>query len=136
VISAGPVSGFAIFRQRGQDGRDAEGTAPVESSRTSSLILPFDNTAGFVTGVALVNLATEAVILSATIRDDTGAQSDLQAVALPAMGHTSFAVPERFSVTGGKRGTIEFRNTAGGTVTGLGLRFSASSFTSIPIIVR
>lgn len=136
VISSGPVSGYAIFRQRGQDGRDAEGTAPVESSRTSSLILPFDNTAGFVTGVALVNLANEAVILNATIRDDNGVQSGLQAVALPAMGHTSFAVPDRFSITGSRRGTIEFRNTAGGAVTGLGLRFSASSFTSIPIIVR
>jgi hypothetical protein len=136
VISSGPVSGYAIFRQRSQDGRDAEGTAPVESSRTSSLILPFDNTAGFVTGVALVNLTTEAVILNATIRDDSGAQSGLQAVALPAMGHTSFAVPDRFSITANRRGTIEFRNTAGGAVTGLGLRFSASSFTSIPIIVR
>ena len=55
VISSGPVSGFAIFRSRGQDGRDAEGTAPLESSSTSSLVLPFDNTAGFATGVALIN---------------------------------------------------------------------------------
>jgi hypothetical protein len=136
VISSGPVSGYAIFRQRGQDGREAEGTAPVESNRTSSLILPFDNTTGFVTGAALVNLSTEAVILNATIRDDTGAQSGLQAVALPALGHTSFALPDRFSITGSRRGTIEFRNTAGGAITGLGLRFSASSFTSIPVIVR
>jgi hypothetical protein len=136
VISSGPVSGYAIFRQRGQDGRDAEGTAPVESGRTSGLILPFDNTGGFVSGAALVNLTNEPVIVNATIRDDNGAQSGLQAVALPAMGHTSFAVPERFSVTGSKRGTIEFRNTAGGAITGLGLRFSGSSFTSIPVIVR
>jgi len=137
VISSGPVSGFAIFRQRGQDGRDAEGTAPLESSRASSLVLPFDNTAGFATGVALVNSATEAVIINATIRDDNGAQIGLQAVALPAMGHTSFAVADRFSVTNSRRGIIELQNTAGGAITGLGLRFSPfGSFTSVPIIVR
>jgi hypothetical protein len=137
VTSSGPVSGSAIFRQRGQDGRDSEGTSPLESSRSSSLVLPFDNTAGFVTGAALVNLTAEAVIINATIRDDNGTQIGLQAVALPAMGHTSFAVADRFSMTSGRRGIIEFQNTAGGAITGLGLRFSAfGSFTSIPVIVR
>jgi hypothetical protein len=137
VTSSAPVSGFAIFRQRGQDGRDSEGTAPVDANKTSSLLLPFDNTAGFVTGAALVNLTTDAVIVNATIRDDNGAQIGLQAVALPALGHTSFAVVDRFSVTSGRRGIIELKNTAGGAITGLGLRFSSfGSFTSVPIVVR
>jgi hypothetical protein len=137
VLSAGPVEGFAIFRYRGQDGRDSEGTAPLETSRSPGLTLPFDNTAGFATGVALVNLTAEAVIVNATIRDDVGAQIGLQAVALPAMGHSSFSVADRFSMTGGRRGIIEFRNSAGGAVTGLGLRFSPiGSFTSVPVIVR
>jgi hypothetical protein len=137
VISSGPVAGFAIFRQRGSDGRDSEGTAPVESDSAASLLLPFDNTAGFVTGVALVNPTNDAVIVTATIRDDAGVQIGLQAVALPAMGHTSFAVGDRFSVTSGRRGIIEFSNTAGGTVKGLGLRFSPfGSFTSIVTTAR
>lgn len=137
VTSSGPVSGFAIFRQRGQDGRDAEGTAPLEGSRSSSLVLPFDGTSGFATGVALVNSTSQAVIVNATIRDDNGAQIGLQAVSLPAMGHTSFAVADRFSMTSGRRGIIEFQNQAGGAITGLGLRFSPfGSFTSVPIIVR
>lgn len=137
VTSSGPISGFAIFRSRGQDGKDAEGTAPLESGRTSSLVLPFDNTTGFATGVALVNSTTEAVIINATIRDDNGAQLSLQAVALPAMGHTSFSVVDRFSATSGRRGIIEFENTAGGAITGLGLRFSPfGSFTSVPVLLR
>jgi hypothetical protein len=138
VISAGPVTGFAIFRQRGPDGRDAEGTSPLESGGDASgLLLPFDNTAGFATGVALVNPTGDAVIVTATIRDDNGAQTGLQAVALPAMGHTSFVVGDRFSVTSGRRGVIEFSNTAGGVVKGLGLRFSPfGSFTSIPATAR
>jgi hypothetical protein len=137
IISSGPVAGFAIFRQRSVDGRDAEGTAPLETNRSSRLVLPFDNSAGFVTGVALVNLSAEAVIINATIRDDNGAQIDLQAVALPPMGHTSFSVADRFSITRGRRGIIDFQNTGGGAVAGLGLRFSPlGSFTSIPIALR
>jgi hypothetical protein len=68
VTSSGPLAGFAIFRQRGPDGRDSEGTAPVESSRASSLVLPFDNTGGFSTGVALVNVTTDAVVIKSTRR--------------------------------------------------------------------
>ena len=137
VISSGPVAGFAIFRQRGPDGRDAEGTSPLESGSAASLLLPYDNTLGFATGVALVNGTNNAVIVTATIRDDSGAQTDLQAVALPAMGHTSLVVADRFSMTSGRRGVIEFSNTAGGAITGLGLRFSPSgSFTSVPVTFR
>ncbi len=137
VVSAGPVSGFAIFRQRGLDGRDSEGTAPLESSKTSSLILPFDNTTGFATGVALVNPTAQATIISATIRDDNGAQIGLEAVSLPAMGHVSFAVADRFSVTSNRRGIIVFESTGGGAVAGLGLRFSPfGTFTSVPVTVQ
>ena len=87
---------------------------------------------GLRRGGAVITSTAEAVIINATIRDDNGAQIGLQAVALPAMGHTSFAVADRFSVTGGRRGIIEFQNTAGGSIAGLGLRFSPfGSFTSI-----
>ena len=135
VRSSGPVGGFAIFRRRDQGGRDSEGTTPLESSTSSSLLLPFDNTSGFSTGAALVNLTGDAVIISARIRDAGGAQVGLQAVALSPYGHSSFDVADRFSATRGRRGTIEFQNSAGGPVTGLGLRFSPSgSFTSVPIV--
>jgi hypothetical protein len=137
VVSSGPIAGFAIFRSRGQDGRDSEGTATLESGGSSSLILPYDNTSGFSTGVALVNRTNEAVIVNAIIRDDSGVQIDLQAVALRAMGHSSFTVVDRFPVSSGRRGVIEFQNIAGGAINGLGLRFSPfASFTSLPVAVR
>ena len=137
VLSSAPVFGFSIFRQRGQDGRDAEGTAPLQSITSSSLVLPFDNTAGFATGVALVNLTTDPVIVNAVIRDDNGTQIDLQAVALSTKAHSSFFLADRFSITSGRRGTIEFQNTAGGAVAGIGLRFNPfGSFTSVPTFIR
>jgi hypothetical protein len=137
VLSSAPVSGFSIFRQRGQDGRDSEGTASLQSTTSSSLVLPFDNTAGFATGVALVNLMTDPVIVNAVIRDDNGTQIGLQAVVLSGKAHSSFFLADRFFVTSGRRGTIEFQNTAGGAVAGIGLRFNPfGSFTSVPIMIR
>jgi hypothetical protein len=137
VLSSAPVSGFSIFRQRGQDGRDSEGTASLQSITSSDLVLPFDNTAGFATGVALVNLMTDPAIVTAVIRDDNGTQMGLQAVVLSGKAHSSFFLADRFSITSGRRGTIEFQNTAGGAVAGIGLRFNPSgSFTSVPTIIR
>lgn len=109
VNSSQPVAGFAIFRQRSRDGRDAEGTAALETTRGSRLLLPFDNSAGFATAVAIVNLTGDAATINATIRDDNGAQIDSQPFALTGMGHTSFAIGERFPITNGRRGSIEFQ---------------------------
>src|SRR5262249_23692608 len=47
VLSSGPVSGFGVFRQRSANGRDSEGTSPLETRSSSNLVLPYDNTAGF-----------------------------------------------------------------------------------------
>jgi hypothetical protein len=137
VLSSAPVSGFSIFRLRGQDGRDSEGTASLGSIPSSDLVLPFDNTAGFATGVALVNLTTDTAIVNAVIRDDNGTQIGLQPVLLLGKAHSSFFLADRFSITSGRRGTIEFQNTAGGAVAGIGLRFNPSgSFTSVPTMIR
>src|SRR5262249_49773100 len=124
VTSSTPLSGFTIFRQRTAAG-DSEGTAPLDYSSTSTLVLPFDNTGGFLTGLALVNSTNSAAIINATILDDTGAQIGLEAVSLPALGHTALFLSQGFSETTGKRGMVQFQNTGGGAITAVGLRFSS-----------
>jgi len=101
-------------------------------------VVPFDDTAGYTTGIALVNWSSQPAIIGATIRDEGGSQIDLQAVTLPAMGHTSFNIPDRFPAAAGRRGVIELQNTAGrAVVTGVGLRFSPNgTFTSVPVVFR
>ncbi len=72
VVRFGAFAGFAIFRQRGQDGRDSEGTAPLEVTSPPGLLLPFDNSEGFATGIALVNPGADRLPLVALVRDETG----------------------------------------------------------------
>jgi hypothetical protein len=138
VLSSGPLEGSAIFGARGANS-ESEGTAPLDISNASDVILPYDETPGFTTGAAFVNLSPSAsASITVTVRDDSGtqlAQSNLP--PLPANGHTSFAVGTQFPSTVGKRGTIELQDNTGGGIAGLGLRFNVfGSFTSVPLIVK
>ncbi|MEO8593209.1 MAG: hypothetical protein ABI759_07805 [Candidatus Solibacter sp.] len=135
VASLGFFAGFAIFRQRGPDGRDSEGTAPLESTGLSGLILPFDNSDGFSTGIAIVNAAEARASLVAVVRDENGIVLGQYGVPMIARGHSAFVVGERLPASIGRRGSIEFQQSGNGTVSGLGLRFSATgSFTSVPAV--
>src|SRR5579862_6321505 len=139
VLSSGPVEGSAIFGASSATG-SSEGTAPLDTSAAYDLILPFDETAGFTTGAAFVNLSnTTAASITVTVRDDSGTELGTPTILpdLPANGHTSFAVGTQFPAAVGKRGTIELLDTSGGGIAGLGLRFNVfGSFTSTPIIVK
>jgi len=52
---------------------------------------------------------------------------------LPANGHTSFVLTDRFAVAANRRGTIEFDTPSGGQISALGLRFTENGFTTIPV---
>ncbi|HEX3879185.1 MAG TPA: hypothetical protein VHW24_19510, partial [Bryobacteraceae bacterium] len=131
VLSSGPLGGFAIFRQTPQSGSPSEGTAPLQSQSLTTLTLPFDDSAGFITGVALTNLATVTANVTATVWDDAGNQTLIQNFTIAGSGHTSFALPAQIPITANKRGIVQFQSSGG--LAGLGLRFSPfGTFTSVP----
>ena len=143
VLSNGALSGFAVFRYAGA----SEAAVPLQSQIDTSISLPFDNTGGYSTGVAIVNLSGSPANLTAVVWDENGNQLVVQSVALTKTdsagnGHDSFMLPDRLPVTAGKRGIVQFQGNPGspfasaGAVTGLGLRAGPDGlFTSIPTIV-
>lgn len=54
--------------------------------------VPYDNTANFQTGVALANLTSSPVTVTASIWDQSGSQIDMQSFTLLANGHIAFNV--------------------------------------------
>jgi virginiamycin B lyase len=135
VASSAPVGGFAIFRQTGSNGVVSEGTVPLQTQFQSKMVLPFDNTGGFVTGVALTNLAPATATINATILDQNGAQLGVQSIVVAGSGHTSLVLPSQLPASAGAQGVVVFQNPAG-PMTGIGLRFSpANTFTSVPTIL-
>jgi len=137
VLSTGPVNGFAIFRTHCPTCTSSEGTVALQSQFQSALIVPYDNTSNYVTGVALANLSTAQASLTATIWDTNGALLGAPTITLAGSGHTSFVMPTGLPLTTGKSGTVLFQNPSGGALDGIGLRFSPDgTFTSVPTILQ
>ncbi len=138
VFTTGGVGSFAIFSQTLPNGVVAEGTSSSGGQFPNSLVLPYDNTNGFVTTAGLVNLSTFPSTITATIWDQNGNQLGTQTLSIATLAHMAFAVPTLFPVTAGKRGSVVFAssNTDIG-LAGLGLSFSpltGGSFTSVPLL--
>jgi len=134
VLSSGPVGGFAIFRTSSSNSPVSEGTVPLQSQAVSAITIPYDNTGGFATGVALTNLSTSSAVLTATSWDLSGNQLGTQSIPVAASGHTSFVVSTQFPETAGVGGVLVFQSSGVG-IAGLGLRFSPfGTFTSVPTL--
>jgi len=135
VGSTGSLGGYAIFPQTPQSGSPSEGTVPLQAVTPSTITQPYDNTSGFVMGVALANLATTSSNITATIWDDGGNQLGTQSITVAGSGHTSFVLPTQLPLTAGRRGIVRFQSGATGGLAGIGLRFSPfGTFTSVPTI--
>ena len=133
VLSTGPIGGFAIFRQTPSTSQASEGTVSLLTQFPGTVTLPYDDTAGFIMGVALANLSSVTADVTATMWDDAGNQLGTQTFTIAGNGHTSFVLPSQIPITAGKRGVVQFQTSNG--LTGLGLRFSPfGTFTSVPTI--
>jgi hypothetical protein len=132
------IVGSATFRYRLAEGQETEAVVPMETRTPYSFVLPYDNTAGFVAGIAVANDSdTEPAQMAITIRDAAGKELLSDTMTLPVRGHQYFALTTRYPSLAGVRGSVEFRERNGGKIAVLGLRFNpAGPFTSIPAETR
>jgi hypothetical protein len=136
LSAAGNINAYELLRYA-PSGQEA--TVAMENRNASSYVVAFDNTSlvnTLGTGVGLANLSTQAANIAFIIRDDAGAQIGNGSISLGALGHTAFTLSVQYSVTAGKRGTIEFFTPARGQISVMALRSNGSAFTPIPVIAR
>jgi hypothetical protein len=135
VLSSAPLSGFAIFRTASSNSPTSEGTVPLQTQFPTSIVLPYDNTAGSSTGVALANLSTNSATVTATVWDQNGVLLGTQLLTIPASGHLAFSSIDKLPMTGNKQGIVQFQSSAG-ALSAVGLRFcAAGTFTSVPSVL-
>lgn len=124
------IEAYAIFTQRVQ-GKMQDGTATAVTP-TGRLLVPFDNTTGLVTAMAIVNPGESAASISVNLRTASGTISKSAAIDLPARGHIAVVMPTLFPEIAGTRGLAEFYAPSG-TIAFLALRFSdRGAFASAP----
>ena len=138
LTTTGNVSGFVIFRYN-PSGQEA--VVPLESRNASAYILAFDNTAGIATGVAINSVATQAVNIPVTVRNEAGTQIATDLIPLAVNGHLAFTlVSDKYPGTANIRGTIEFgKPTANALIGALGIRIppaAAHTFTTLPALAK
>ena len=118
------VSAYAIFTLRSPGHSDQDGTSPATAASSRALI-PYDNTGGHVTSVALVNPTSNSETITVGIQPTTGSSLQPTPIVLPAQGHMAFTMPQQFSTTGGQSGLVEF-NATNGSIAGLALRSNST----------
>jgi hypothetical protein len=128
--AAAGVTGYAIFTANGQDG-----TAPAASA-AGRILVPFDNTSGLVTAVAVANPNAAAETIQVNIKTSDGATSTGALPQMPAKGHNAFVLKDLFPATASRRGLAEFY-VASGSFSIIALRFNpTTAFTSAPVYAQ
>jgi hypothetical protein len=123
----GAVAVYAIFTQR--VGQAQSGTAPGVAAATRVLI-PFDNTNGSVTAVAVVNPSINNENITVGVRTPV-ASSQPTGFSLSPQGHMSFNLQDLFPGTTQQTGIAEFLTSSGISV--VALRFNGGAFTTSPV---
>src|SRR5262249_42619125 len=67
--ASGPLEGYAVFSYSQPGGPLSEGTVTFDRRLSSSVVLPYDNTNGSNTAIALANQSTTATTITATLLD-------------------------------------------------------------------
>jgi hypothetical protein len=126
------VSAYAIFTLRVSGRSDQDGTSPAGAS-SNRVLIPYDNTGGHVTSVAVVNPTSTAETVTVGIQPTSGTSLQPTSIMLPAQGHMAFTMPQQFSTTAGQSGLLEL-NSANGSVAGVALRSNATGgLTTAPV---
>jgi len=131
------VSGYGIFRQR-LPGRaqDFEAVVPLCNEFDDDYILPFDNTAGYTTSMAIVNPSDSTQTVTVAFYDTAGNRFLLDQFTLNPYEQAAYELTSKWPQTNGKRGTAVFQVSPWGAPV-LGLRFNwTGPFTSSHTLSR
>ncbi len=131
------VSAYIVFTNKFPAGgvQYDEGTAPAVAS-SNRILVPYDDSNGFVTGIAIVNPTAADESISVGFRTVDGLVSVNTLPTLKAMTHTAFVLSQTFPVIAGHRGLAEFYSPTG-NISMIGLRFNPTqSFTAAPVIFQ
>jgi hypothetical protein len=132
LLSDGTVSGFLIFRYLPTV---QEAAVELQVQNASTYILPFDNTTGISTGIALSATSTTSTSVQILVLDDKGTTLTTDTIILPGRGHTSFVLGTRYTAAGNARGSIQFKALAGAEIGVIGIRaLPTGAYTTIPPI--
>ncbi len=129
----GAIGGTAIFSHQIPGQPDSEAAVPFSRSASPHLFMPYDDTPGYSTGIALTNPnQDQPATVSVSFLDDSGKNLGSGQFMVPANGHVSTVLSALVPGIVGSRGTASF--TSNIPLIGLGIRSNGVAFTSLKVI--
>ena len=108
LMAPASVGGSVIYSQKNQLPSVQEGTATIVSAGTNHFFLPFDNTEGAVTSMALTNSGAASATITVTLRYSDGTIETPAFASLAGGNHQSFPIPGQFPNSSNRSGVAEF----------------------------
>jgi trimeric autotransporter adhesin len=102
------VGGSVIYSQKTGLPSIQEGTATIVAAGSQHFFLPFDNTAGGATGVAVTNPGASVANISVVLRYSDGTSETVAYPALAARNHQAFLLAGQYPNTANRTGVAEF----------------------------
>ena len=132
-LQASPaVVAYAIFTQFVPGRPNQDGTAPAAPA-ASRILMPFDNTSGFVTSMAIANPNSSIASVTVAMQPGSGQPAELSPISLPPNGYMAFTLPQEFPSTSGFNGLLEFSSSSA-SFSIIAIRFNATgAFTASPV---
>ena len=143
VVGGNNVSVTTVFVWKNANaGGDQQGSVAGDAQGDVSLAVPYDNTNGSVSGLALVNTSASPITVLAIAYDETGRiLATDSSLTLPGLGHTSFVLTARpgLAASANRKGLLRLFSVHGGLppfngLNGLLLKFLPNgAFTTIGV---
>jgi hypothetical protein len=134
-----PLSISSVFRRQLNQNMTFEASVPSGANAVKPLVIPFDNTAGFSTGLAVINpVALQSAAINVTIRDANGIVMLTDTLNMSPATHLSLVLATKYPATAGQMGSIELDpDLTGGGLNVIALRFNPTgAFTTVQPVSR
>lgn len=131
------IGGILTFRQRVSGRPDFESSVILVRDDETRAYLPFDNSGGYATTLAITNpSASENTDLQLRFWDPSGSEIITRTISLSAGTTVSFSLPGQYPELAGKAGQLRIQGS-GGHLSTLALRFNPSgAFSTVPVASR
>jgi hypothetical protein len=109
-----------------------EAAVPAIADGQGSWAIPFDNSNGLATGIAVVNSGAAPSSVQIAVRDQNGGVTDNKILSLAAGEKRSFMLTEMAPNSAGNRGLVQL-STQNSSISASALRFNGAAFTALPV---
>jgi hypothetical protein len=131
------IAGMLTFRQRVSGRPDFESSVILTRDDEPRVYMPFDNTLGYATTLAITNpSANENSSLQLRFWDASGHEILTREIQLSAGATTAFSLAERYPELSGRSGQLRIAGS-GSRLATVALRFNPSgAFSTVPVVSR